>query len=171
MIEVIAGSLWFILPAYVSNASAVLFKGKTPIDGGIVFIDGRRLLGKGKTVKGFVLAVLAGVLVGVAQGWLESDLLPRVALAFLLGLGTMSGDAVGSFIKRRFDLKQGDAAPLLDQWGFVLFAMGFARLGALFLPVPSFDFIMALAVLVITPVLHVGSNIVAYKLGLKGVPW
>ncbi len=42
-------------------------------------------------------------------------------LGILLGLGAMLGDLGGSFIKRRFQLKRGALAPLLDQEEIVPF--------------------------------------------------
>ena len=162
---------WYILPAYVANGAAVLSNGRTPLDQNLKFIDGRRLLGKGKTIRGFVYAVAAGTIVGIALGYIEGSLFPRAILAFTLSFGAMVGDSVGSFIKRRFDIKPGQAAPLLDQWDFVLFAL----LGHwLFLPwigIPFPNNTEILAILVMTALLHVGTNMAAYKAGFKKVPW
>ena len=48
----------FYLPAYVANGSPVVFSKiygpGHPIDMGIVFSDGKRLLGDGKTFEGFI---------------------------------------------------------------------------------------------------------------------
>ncbi|HPD08612.1 MAG TPA: CDP-archaeol synthase, partial [Methanomassiliicoccales archaeon] len=80
-----------------------------------------------------------------------------------------------SFIKRRLDIGRGDKAPLLDQYGFLLCSF---LLSLLFYPdwfLRNFwrgdGWISLLAVLIITPVLHRGVNIIGYKLGLKKVPW
>jgi len=171
MLGLILNMLWYILPAYVANASAVLAKGRTPLDQNVKFIDGRRLLGKGKTVKGFAFAVLMGTAVGVILGYVEGDIYARTLLAFVLSFGAMAGDSAGSFIKRRFDIKSGQAAPLLDQWDFVLSALFFhwAFLPWIPLSLPSGTGI--LAILVITALLHVGANAIAYRLKLKKVPW
>ncbi len=171
MLRFLVAILWYILPAYIANASAVLAKGRTPLDQNIRFVDGRRLLGKGKTVKGFVLAVLAGTLAGAALGYAEGALVARTLLAFVLSFGAMAGDSAGSFIKRRFDIRPGEAAPLLDQWDFVLSAMLFhwAFLPWIAIPLPTV--LEALAILVLTALLHVCTNIAAYHMGLKKVPW
>ena len=51
--EIILQALWLILPAYVANASAVLVGGGTPVDSGKNWKDGKRILGDGKTWRGF----------------------------------------------------------------------------------------------------------------------
>ena len=122
-------------------------------------------------MKGFVIAIAIGTLVGVFQGWWELDIMPRATLAFLLAFGAMAGDAFGSFLKRRFDVKRGQAAPLLDQWSFVIIALGVAWLGSYVLDIPETIFTTTLAVLVITPPIHLLSNTLAHRLGLKKVPW
>lgn len=162
---------WYILPAYVANGAAVLSKGRTPLDQNVKFIDGKRLLGKGKTIRGFVYAVAAGTIIGLILGYVEGAVFARASLAFILAFGAMVGDSVGSFIKRRFDIKQGQAAPLLDQWDFVLFAMLAHWLFLPWLAIPFPSNTEILAILVMTTLLHVGANMAAYKLKLKKVPW
>jgi len=171
MLEFLVAIIWYILPAYVANAAAVLFKGNTPLDANIKFIDGRRLLGKGKTVKGFVGAVLAGTVVGLALGYVEGSVMPRVILAFVLSLFAMTGDSVGSFLKRRFNIPPGGAAPFLDQWDFVLFALAGHWLLLQWIAIPLPDITQVLAILVLTAFMHVATNFAAYKVGLKKVPW
>jgi len=79
-----------------------------PLDGGLGFIDGRRLLGGSKTLRGIVLAVLAtsagGALLG--PGW-------RIGLA--VGASAMVGDLLSSFVKRRLALRPSSQAFGLDQ--------------------------------------------------------
>ncbi len=171
MIEFLAIIFWYILPAYVANGSAVLAKGNTPLDQNIKFFDGKRLLGKGKTIKGFAFAVFVGTLVGSILGYVEGAIVARLTLAFVLSFFAMIGDSAGSFIKRRFDINSGQAAPFLDQWDFVLFAFGGHWLLQQWVPIPFPTLEELLGILVLTAFLHVGSNIVAYKLGLKKVPW
>ncbi|MDK2383642.1 MAG: CDP-archaeol synthase, partial [Candidatus Korarchaeota archaeon] len=61
-------SLWYILPAYMANMSPVIFGGGRPLDMGKKFLDGRRILGDHKTIKGFASGILIGTLVGCLQG-------------------------------------------------------------------------------------------------------
>ncbi|MCX6776067.1 MAG: CDP-archaeol synthase, partial [Candidatus Micrarchaeota archaeon] len=82
--------------------------------------------------------------------------------------GTMLGDLAGSFIKRRMGIKRGHPSLVLDQLSFFLFAM---LLSIPYLPdgLLAVDSIVFLVVL--TYLLHVLSNIVANRLGLKKGPW
>jgi hypothetical protein len=60
--------LAFIFPAYVSNATPVVvvrfLARRHPIDFGRVFVDGRRVLGDGKTFEGLFSGTAAGFLTG-----------------------------------------------------------------------------------------------------------
>ena len=53
----------FIFPAFVANAAPVLLgrgsRFNAPIDGGRYWVDNRRILGDGKTIRGFSGGVLA----------------------------------------------------------------------------------------------------------------
>ena len=146
-------ALWFVLPAYFANAAPVVLGGGPPLDGGRTWRDGKPLLGSNKTLRGFISGVLVGTLVGTAQG--------RTLAGFLMGLGSMLGDAMGSFIKRRLDLKPGDQAPGLDQLGFLLVAL------TLVYPMERPDSDVLLTAVLITPLVHVATNAVAVLLGLK----
>jgi CDP-diglyceride synthetase len=79
-----------------------------PLDGGRVFIDGRRLFGDSKTIRGIVLSFVATTLCAVLLG-----------LAFSVGLiaalGAMLGDLFSSFIKRRLGRPPSSQAVGLDQ--------------------------------------------------------
>ncbi len=165
ILDLIIWALWFILPAYVANATPVVLNGTKPIDGGKKFIDGRQLFGPGKTWYGFIAGTATGTLVGLVQGFINGGLSHYLLLGFLLGLGALVGDLLGSFIKRRLGIKRGDAAPGMDQLGFVLVALLLASLVAL----PSWEVI--LTILIITPPIHLATNFVGYKLGFKSRPY
>ncbi|HIH23083.1 TPA: CDP-archaeol synthase, partial [Candidatus Micrarchaeota archaeon] len=55
----------FILPAYVANAVPVLLGGGAYLDLGKNWNDGGRIFGDGKTIRGFISGVVAGMLVGI----------------------------------------------------------------------------------------------------------
>ena len=80
----------------------------TPLDGGMMFFDGRPLLGSSKTIRGLVAAVTATALGALLLG------LPAMVGA-LLGGGAMLGDALSSFIKRRMGFAPSSRATGLDQ--------------------------------------------------------
>jgi len=169
LLQIVLKAIWFILPAYIANGTPVvvshIIRKGTPIDRGKNFIDGRRILGDGKTVEGFI----AGTLVGTFTAFLQAILMKNSSilfLGFLLSLGAMIGDLIGSFIKRRLGLARGAPAPLLDQLDFLLGAIFFAWLSGVYIP-RSYILIL----IVLTPILHFMTNYVAYKLKLKSVPW
>ncbi|MBC7219253.1 MAG: CDP-2,3-bis-(O-geranylgeranyl)-sn-glycerol synthase [Hadesarchaea archaeon] len=165
LIQLLATGLWFILPAYVANATPVVLGGGRPIDGGRVFIDGRPIFGPGKTIRGFISGLIAGFILGVLQGLATGQLHFYSVLGFLLALGALMGDLLGSFIKRRVNLERGSAAPVLDQLGFVVLALLFAS------PVSVPPWEVILIILVITPPIHLGTNFIGHKLKLKERPY
>ena len=79
-----------------------------PLDGNLTFADGRPVLGRSKTIRGVVLAVLvttAGAsLIGL--GW---------KTGLLIGSFAMAGDVFSSFCKRRLGLPSSSRASGLDQ--------------------------------------------------------
>ena len=176
---VVVGALWAMLPAYVPNNAAVLAGGGRPIDGGRT-MGGRRLLGDGKTWRGTAVGVLVGaalalVLNGVVPA-AESVLglpLPLFSpgASIALPVGAMAGDIAASFLKRRTGRERGAAFPVLDQLDFVVGALALTAAvdPAWFLGTLSPPHLVV--VLVATPLLHVGTNVGAYLLGLKDEPW
>ncbi|WP_456453078.1 CDP-2,3-bis-(O-geranylgeranyl)-sn-glycerol synthase [Thermococcus sp.] len=162
-------AFWYILPAYFANASPVLVGGGRPIDGGRFWRDGRRILGDGKTWRGFAGGVAIGTAVGMVQYFITPSFYGsfRTAflLAFALSFGALFGDLVGSFFKRRANLPRGYPAIGLDQLGFLISALAFAY------PVKTLDSGQIIFLLVVSPFIHWGANYFAYRMGWKGVPW
>ncbi len=167
-------ALYFILPAYFANSSpTVLGKGSRynfPLDRGRIFFDGRRIIGDSKTVRGLIGGICAGLFIGFIQFLIRDPepvlgFLDTMNRTFLLALGTHLGDLFGSFIKRRLNINPGGSFPIIDQLGFLVFALG---LTAIFYEVPlKYVFIL----LPLTLGAHLGANILAYKAGIKDVWW
>ena len=190
--------LWIMMPAYLANTIAVLTGGKYPIDQGKNYNDGNRILGDGKTWSGLIGGTLGGIIIGYLlfyfgdtiiwnishncpsdynycvsligeELWGENPLL----VFFLLSFGALFGDIAASFIKRRSQLKRGDKSPLLDMFDFIgmalllnfIFANEWLMSWILDGYVPLFTLLIA------TPILHRGVNIIGYKLGVKNEPW
>jgi CDP-2,3-bis-(O-geranylgeranyl)-sn-glycerol synthase len=82
-------------------------------------------------------------------------------------LGALFGDLTGAFVKRRLGLAPGDLLPVIDQVDFIVGSILFS------LPIspPTVSWELVIAVLIITPPMHLLTNFVAYKLGLKNNPW
>lgn len=156
-----------LFPAFIANMAPLWYGGgKDQIDGGKNWRDGRPILGKGKTWRGFYAALFVGAAVGIYSfGVLhKTDALLAVWVGFLMGLGTMAGDLGGSFLKRRLNVPSG--APFLtDQIGFMVGAILFTW------PYLTLDIQDVVVALIITYVLHVFTNRVAYATKFKEVPW
>ena len=177
---VVAVAFWAMLPAYVPNNVAVLVGGGPPIDGGRT-LGGRRLLGDGKTWRGTIAGVVTGGALALAldagapavRDASGIEALPGFpsAIVVALPLGAMLGDIVASFLKRRSGRKRGAAMPGLDQLDFLVGALALAAAADFEWFVGTFTLPVLLFVLVVTPILHLGTNYVAYLLDLKEVPW
>lgn len=165
LISLLSAAIWFIFPAYLANATPVVLGGGRSIDGGRVFTDGRPIFGPGKTIRGFLAGLIAGSLFGILQGLVAGQFGFYATLGFLLSLGALTGDLLGSFIKRRMKLERGSAAPGLDQLGFVVLALLFASM----VFVPPWEVI--LTILIITPPIHLATNFIGHKLKLKDRPY
>ena len=179
--------LWIMMPAYLANTIAVLTGGKYPIDQGRIHSDGNRILGDGKTWSGLLGGTIGGVFIGYLQINIGGGLIKTLSgsqnvdfwgenptiVFFILSFGALFGDITASFIKRRSQLKRGDKSPLLDMFDFIgmalilsfIFANDWLMSWILEGYVPLFTLLVA------TPILHRGVNIIGYKLGVKNEPW
>lgn len=155
--------IYFMLPAYLANATALAFGGGKPLDFGRNFTDGRRIFGDGVTWRGTLIGTGIGTLIGLLQGILSGNIIQGLLLGFFLGAGALIGDACGSFVKRRIKIERGKPTPFLDQLDFVVGALIFASI------VVVLPFYMIILVLIISIILHLSANIIAYLLGIKKV--
>jgi len=153
------------LPALVANGSPVLLREGYPLDFRRNFIDGRRILGDGKTFEGFALGLFFGFYTGIVEAIVFKNMF-FIEIGFLSSLGALIGDIIGSFIKRRMGLKRGDKAPLLDQLDFIYGAALFLIIVGITFDIPSFIIFQVLVIF-----LHIVTNRIAYYLKLKPVPW
>ncbi len=164
--------LLFLIPIYVANSSPVVLGGGTPLDFGAKLPDGKRVLGEGKTIRGFVGGTLAGAVAGgivAALYRLPFFISPeqQFLAAFVLSFGTLAGDSLGSFIKRRAGIASGRPF-VLDTILFLLVAL--VLVFPLALP-GLYDALNLAFFIVLTLVLHPLMNVLANRAGLKKVPW
>ena len=106
--------LQFLALLTLANGTPVIaknFLGKflnQPLDGGIIFFDGRPLFGPSKTVRGIILSVVVTTVFA-----------PLLALDWRTGLlgaaMAMVGDLLSSFLKRRAQFQPSSRATGLDQ--------------------------------------------------------
>ncbi len=166
-----------MLPAYFPNPVAALSGGGTPVDLGRNFSDGKRVFGDGKTYRGLIIGIAAGIGIGLLQIWLVGiygwDSLPQhtIRSITLLSTGALLGDLFKSFFKRRFGKERGTKWPVADQYDLVagafllLLLLDPAWLSA-YVTIP-----VLIVILIITPVLHRAVNIIGYHIRVKEVPW
>jgi CDP-2,3-bis-(O-geranylgeranyl)-sn-glycerol synthase len=155
-------ALKFIFPAYCANATPVIAGGGTPMDFGKNFLDGKRIFGANKTYRGFFFGLAVGVTVGLVEVMLFDY---PLLFSVLSPLGALLGDLTAAFLKRRLGIAPGGLLPIIDQVDFVVGALVFS------LPLAIIYWQLAVAVLLITPPIHLLTNFVAYKLKMKKNPW
>lgn len=172
-------AIWIMLPAYLPNNVAVLVGGGPAIDGGRTW-RGARLLGNGKTWRGTIGGILAGVGLALVLNIVANPVssgtgieLPTFSVGIMLAfpLGALLGDMAASFLKRRTGRERGAAFPFVDQLDFLLGAL---VLGVLVDPTwmrDVFTPLLLAIVIILTPLLHVITNVIAYQLDLKSEPW
>lgn len=191
MLNIILSSLYFILPAYFANTCPVLLQWLPfgqPIN--------KKLFGANKTWRGFYTAYFGALAILFLQFYLQkSGVFPSVSTildssiltaasengyitplldyeninlflyAFAFGIGALTGDLIKSFFKRRLSIKPGQPWVPFDQLDLVIGALIF--ISPFYLP----SWIVILTILIVTPLLHLLANFVAYSLKLKKVWW
>lgn len=152
--DLIVGAFAYYLPVYFVNAGLLfvwgcLFGEDIPV--------AARWLGPHRTFGGMFFAICCGGSVSL--------LVSSFTLGVFLGLGAWFGALGGSLIKRLLGIKRGDPAPVLDQLDFIL---GATLLGCL-IESPKVEYF--LIIVCATLFIHRAMNILAYKVGLKDVPY
>ena len=176
-IYILVEAIWLAIPIYAANGLVPLIRGRRRLDFRRNFTDGRPILGPGKTIEGFVAGCVFGALIALVEQlafpylpWHLSEVPLTIiamspALGFLLGFGAMAGDSVGSFIKRRLNIRRGRPAPLLDQLDFIIGAL---LISSLVITVKFEWFVM---LIVLTPIIHWVACAIGYLLKVKKEPW
>ncbi|MFC1616304.1 CDP-archaeol synthase [Patescibacteria group bacterium] len=174
MLTLILSALYLILPSYLANMCPVIF-GKTKLPFAISISE--KHLGKNKTWRGVYTAYFGALLILFIQSQLHKNGIATdysllsyseiniflYALSF--GLGTIIGDSIKSFFKRRIGIKPGGPWIPFDQIDFILGTYVFL------LPLYIMPWQTLLTLLLITPLLHLLANITGYLIGLKKVWW
>lgn len=177
-------ALWFFAPAGIAN-SAPVFANKVPllknlgmpVDFGKTF-RGRRIFGDHKTLRGFLVGVLTGMVVGLVQfilfknfswiadftGEIAYDHLATILFGGLLGFGALAGDSIKSFFKRQFGVKSGQSWFPFDQIDYIL--------GGLLIVTPfvSLSLRQYLIIFLVWFLIHPAATFVGWLLKLKDSP-
>jgi CDP-2,3-bis-(O-geranylgeranyl)-sn-glycerol synthase len=104
---------------------------------------------------------------------MDNDIITATSIFFLLSFGALFGDMTASFYKRRQNLQRGDKYAILDMYDFIFMSL-------LLCFIFQRDWLLSwildgwvplFTILVLTPFLHRGVNIIGYKIGVKNEPW
>lgn len=174
-------SIIMFIPALIANSGAVITGGHFVIDRGKKFFDGRRILGNGKTLSGY----LGGIGIGTITGFIiylisgafgyalgtYGNVYGALMIPLVMATGSLTGDIAGSFIKRRIGIDRGGKGGLLDQWPFALMAFLFLYIFERSYFMLHYVYLPMIVILVIVPPIHRAVNIIGYRMHKKDVPW
>lgn len=178
---IVLQALYFALPIFAANMAPVLLAGipflGQPIDNNRLW-RGKPILGTHKTWRGLLGGVIFALLIVLLQSFVQDKygVFQRISLidyqasgililGVLMGAGALIGDALKSFFKRRLNRPSGSPWIPFDQLDFIVGGLAFSA----FYAWPGWQ--IALILLILTPLLHVLTNVAAYAVGLKSVPW
>lgn len=183
MVNLVLTTIYFLLPAYAANMAPVFAARLNffphlaqPIDGGHKLANDF-WLGSGKTWRGLLVGIIIGTVVGGLQGivydigWWRSlsplalTSISGLLIGFLSGVGSMLGDSVESFFKRRVGIHSGNAWPVFDQIDFIIGALLLTSL------VTPWSWSRCIAAIIITLILTPISNWIGFHLKIKKVWW
>ncbi len=171
MLDLILKSLYFFLPAYFANMAPIFFR-KIPWGGAPIHT---KLFGQNKTWRGIVAAVFLGIVVfGIQKGVHKAGFQPfalidyadfSLWLGFWMSLGAILGDLAKSYYKRKEHISPGQKWFPFDQLDFVIGGV----VGSWMVYVPPMQVVVVL--LILSPVLHIVVNHLAYWLGVRKEKW
>lgn len=174
---------WFFLPAGIANIAA-FFSGKIPIIKSFSYpadfnatFRGKRILGSNKTMRGFVFAILAGIITVFIQTHLFKNIsffnnfisidynqINPIILGGLAGFGALLGDSIKSFFKRQSAIPPGRSWFPFDQIDYILGGILFT---SFYIRLNFSEYIMLFSVWFF---LHLFINLIGYFLKLKDSP-
>jgi len=169
---------YFMLPAYFANMAPVIVKKinflKIPIDFGKTF-GGKPLFGKNKTFRGLFFGTLFSIVIVYFQFvFYQNGIFVNLSfvnysnwllIGFLFGFGTIIGDLIESFAKRRLGYNPGKPFIPFDQLDFVLGALIFVY------PVVQIGLSKIFLILLLSFFLHIFINHLAFYTGARKEKW
>ncbi len=121
-----------------------------PIDGSLRFF-GERLVGKSATWGGLVVSLFVGIILQIFYS----------PVGVIIGVGCSFGHIIGSFIKRRLHIRDGDYLPVVDHGNYVIFTGAILLcLGDISVPV---YFLSIVIILLVNPLFCLSG----YALGIR----
>ena len=175
MLQLIISAVYFMIPAYCANMTPVLVRKVPFLNYPVDFnrlIKGKPIFGKNKTFRGFFFGMIVSTLIAYLQYiipykpqiiYLDYSVWPIIGI--LMGFGALFGDLIESFIKRRLSLSPGRRFVPWDQTDFVIGAL----LLISFISIPPISLIITC--LLLSFVLHIAVNHIAYFAGIRKGKW
>lgn len=180
MFNLILNSLYFLAPAAFATLTPqlsahfhILENLNKPIDFNKTFRS-KRIFGDHKTIRGYLVGILTGLVIGLIQYFLSSinffkdhslvnysNILIAIFLGILLGTGALVGDSIKSFFKRQFNISPGKSWFLFDQIDFIIGGIIFS------LPIAVLEIKYYLAMILIYLIIHITTTTIGYFLGVK----
>ena len=165
--------LYFALPIYIGNMMPVFVR-KIPL---LDFPINKKLFGSHKTVRGYISAIIAAIIMFYIQLYLyDTTFFRKISLinysesnifllGFLSGFGAITGDLVKSYFKRKKGIKPGQKWVPYDQLDFMFGAL------ILLYPFVKLTFLSISILILLTPFLHVLVNHIGYLLKIRETKW
>ena len=174
--------LYFFLPAYIANTIPIIAARFRILPGLAIPIDGgRNWFGPHKTIRGFLLGTAAAIMIAYCQaklhvfgpfaafGLTDYNQVNPLMLGFLLGFGSLAGDSLGSFVKRRLSMRPGEHLWFFDE---LTMAAGAILFLIILYPTPSARKVyIAIACILITFAWHITAAKTAYLLRIREARW
>ena len=179
MLSIILQYFYFMLPAYFANMAPVIVKNifnnlEFPIDFNKK-IKNKPIFGKNKTFRGLIFGVLFAVIIAYLQFlFYNNNLFVNISIVnysdwlligLLMGFGTIFGDLVESFVKRRMNYESGKSFIPWDQMDFVIGALIFVY------PIVKLSLDKIIIILLLSFILHIIANHIAFYTGVRRERW
>ena len=178
MLNLIIQCFYFILPAYFANMAPVIVKKINFLEIPIDFnkkINNKTIFGKNKTFRGLIFGIIFAMIITYLQFLLYKnglfveisiiDYSNWILIGFLMGFGAIFGDLVESFVKRRLNYEPGKSFVPFDQLDFVVGALIFVY------PLVTLLLDKIIIILLLSFVLHVIVNHIAFYIGIRKEKW
>ncbi|MCH8003174.1 MAG: CDP-2,3-bis-(O-geranylgeranyl)-sn-glycerol synthase [Nanoarchaeota archaeon] len=170
---------YFMLPVYFANMAPVIVK---KVFNNLAFpldfnkkIGNKEIFGKNKTFRGLIFGVIFAIIITFIQfNFYKNNILVDLSIVdysdwlligLLMGFGAIFGDLAESFVKRRINCKPGKPFIPFDQLDFVIGALIFIY------PIVALSLNKIITILLLSFVLHVIVNHVAYYTGFRKEKW
>ncbi|MDP6600325.1 MAG: CDP-2,3-bis-(O-geranylgeranyl)-sn-glycerol synthase [Candidatus Woesearchaeota archaeon] len=179
MLSIILQYFYFMLPAYFANMAPVIVKNifnnlEFPLDFNKK-IKNKPIFGKNKTFRGLIFGILFAVIIAYLQFlFYNNNLFVNISIVnysdwlligLLMGFGTIFGDLVESFVKRRMNYESGKSFIPWDQMDFVIGALIFVY------PIVKLSLDKIIIILLLSFILHIIANHIAFYTGVRRERW